>query len=412
MWISKRVPLFTLFVLLVGLSSCWKASPHDPSKLKAMNESPEEQNTNFLVVSVGGSALPTREVTKDWKIPMARYYDLYACLIDRGSRNKILGIQFKVKVDETEVQPWTDENGCLHWQERIPVPNYYADENYLELERTIEGLGIYKGPRKVKIAVNPWAGFRKTGNPEIVWVKTGGEIPREIKVVGKEEVRQALAGKQAGGGQTPSSASPSAATKQLWMTNLSSYVKQIEELDKGVALEIHLAMKPVVKLRTLQGDPNPYPIKAGKFRVYAQIVATNLGRNRDQSLILTPDIPPSVGEVDEADGTLRVFLNAQITRRVARGNLQLALRVVPVNAPEEIESFEGLYEVGHYTQLQGKQGLWVSPRTNAEGERFSFDGFLKSTANYEKLVEAHQAFKLEPFEFSTMHIKFETIKPG
>lgn len=409
MWNSRRGKFLTLVIGSLLLTSCWQAKPHDQSKIKAMSEDPSEQNTNYLVVNVGGSALPTREVSKDWKLPLARHYDFYACLIDRATRNKILGIQFKIKVEDTTVEPWTDENGCLHWQERVPVPNYYADEAYLEMERTIEGLGVYKGPRKLKIAVNPWAGLRRTGNPEIVWVKTGGEIPKDIKVVGREKVKERLAGRSGG---NPAAHKDDSVTKQLYMSNVASYIKQIKELDKGVALEIQLSMRPVVKLHSLQGDPSPFPLTAGRFRIYANIVATNLGGSRDESLILTPEIPPSVGTIEEGDGTLRVSLNAHITRRVARGNLQLALRVVPLNAPEELEPFEGLFEIGDFTQLQGKQMLWFNPRASAEGASFKYDDFLKATSNYQKMLDAHQAFKLEPFEFGTMQIKFETIKPG
>lgn len=414
---SKRVFSGVLgFALLMGLTSCWEPTKQNPLVEKGFSHS------NFLVRLVDGDALPTEEITPNWLIPKSRHYHFWSCLRNRATDQIIRGIGFTVTSDDSMIEVVTDNEGCLHWHEKIDF-DYLAEEAYLQLERTVSGTGIYQGKHKIQLAINPWVVSRKSGLKEVKWIRDnqGTDIPEGIKVIGHNQVKSVLRG--AYKGKVPSaqperpdkpSSQAEVPKKLLWMNRVSSNVKEIKQDAQGVWLQIQLAMIPVVQFKDLSGTPNPIPLKAGRFRVDAQIVATNLGVNRNENLILTPDLPPSIGVITNNDGILRVQFDSMITRRVARGNIQLALRVTPIDgAPEGLGSFEGLYELSPFDKLESKNAdMFVPASVYNEGDGFAYEKFLKSAGNFEKLEAARSAFKNEPFEFPKMLIKFETIRPG
>ncbi|MBK7842398.1 MAG: hypothetical protein IPJ71_01690 [Bdellovibrionales bacterium] len=403
---SKQIVSGVLgFVLLMGLTSCW-----EPKEQKS-NFERGFSTANFLVKLVDGDALPTEEVTPNWLIPKSRHYHFWSCLRNRATDQIIRGIGFTVKSDDSKIEVVTDNEGCLHWHEKIDF-DYLAEEAYLQLERTVSGTGIYQGEQKIQLAINPWVVSRKSGLKEVKWERDsqGTDIPDGIKVIGKNQVKSVLRGAYKGNLPSAHAQGP----KLLWMNRVSSNIKEIKQDAQGVWLQIQLSMIPVAQFRDLSGSPNPTPLKAGRFRVDAQIVATNLGVNRDENLILTPDLPSSVGVITNNDGILRVQFDSMITRRVARGNIQLALRVTPIDgAPEGLGSFEGLYELGPFDKLESRNtDMFVPASVYSEGDGFAYEKFLKNAGNFEKLEAARSAFKNEPFEFPKMLIKFETIRPG
>lgn len=402
---SKRIFSGVLgFALVMGLTSCWEPTKQNSNVEKGISHS------NFLVKLVDGDALPTEEVTPNWLIPKSRHYHFWSCLRNRATDQIIRGIGFIVTSDDSKIEVVTDNEGCLHWHEKIDF-DYLAEEAYLQLERTVSGTGIYQGEQKIQLAINPWVVSRKSGLKEVKWIRDnqGTDIPDGIKIVGKNQVKSVLRG-----AYKTADAQLKQGPKLLWMNRVSSNIKEIRQDGLGVWLQIQLAMIPVIQFRDLSGSPNPIPLKAGKFRVDAQIVATNLGFNRDENLILTPDLPPSVGVITNNDGILRVQFDSLITRRVARGNIQLALRVTPIDgAPEGLGPFEGLYELSPFDKLESKNtDLFVPASVYNEGDGFAYEKFLKKARNFEKLEVARSAFKNEPFEFPKMLIKFETIRPG
>lgn len=404
---SNRIVFGILgFVLLMGLTSCW-----EPTKQKS-NLERGFSTANFLVKLVDGDALPTEEVTPNWLIPKSRHYHFWSCLRNRATDQIIRGIGFTVKSDDSKIEVVTDNEGCLHWHEKIDF-DYLAEEAYLQLERTVSGTGIYQGEQKIQLAINPWVVSRKSGLKEVKWERDsqGTDIPDGIKIIGKNQVKSVLRGAY-NRGSLPSTHVQG--QKLLWMNRVSSNIKEIKQDAQGVWLQIQLSMIPVAQFRDLSGSPNPIPLKAGRFRVDAQIVATNLGVNRDENLILTPDLPPSIGLITNNDGILRVQFDSMITRRVTRGNIQLALRVTPIDgAPEGLGSFEGLYELSPFDKLESRNtDMFVPASVYSEGDGFAYEKFLKSASNFEKLEAARSAFKNEPFEFPKMLIKFETIRPG
>lgn len=426
---SKRIFFGVIgFSLLMGLTSCWEPTSQNSDAQKGFSTS------NFLVKLADGDAMPTEEVSPEWMIPKSRHYHFWSCLRNRATDQIIRGIGFTVRSHDSAIEVVTDNEGCLHWHEKIDF-DYMADEAYLQFERTVSGTGVYQGEHKVQLAINPWVVSRKSGLKEVKWVRDnqGTDIPEGIKVIEHSQLKSVLRGSYEGKLPSPQTKQPDHPSSQaevavkdnsssqaevpqklLWMNRVSSNVKEIKQDAHGVWLQIQLAMIPVVQFRDLSGTPNPIPLKAGRFRVDAQVVATNLGVNRDENLILTPDLPPSIGVIAVNDGVLRVQFDSMITRRVARGNIQLALRVTPIDgAPKGLGSFEGLYELSPFDKLVSKNSdMFVPASVYREGDGFAYDKFLKSAGNFEKLEAARSAFKNEPFEFPKMLIKFETIRPG
>ncbi|MBK8200820.1 MAG: hypothetical protein IPK68_00325 [Bdellovibrionales bacterium] len=168
------------FALLMGLTSCWEPTKQNSDFEKGISHS------NFLVKLVDGDALPTEEVIPNWLIPKSRHYHFWSCLRNRATDQIIRGIGFIVTSDDSKIEVVTDNEGCLHWHEKIDF-DYLAEEAYLQLERTVSGTGIYQGKHKIQLAINPWVVSRKSGLKEVKWIRDnqGTDIPERIKLIGK-----------------------------------------------------------------------------------------------------------------------------------------------------------------------------------------------------------------------------------
>lgn len=408
--------------ILLGLTlvGCW--NPTKSAKTGTdQGQNGNDGSANFLLRFADGDGNPTGEKTNNLGLATSRHYHFYACLLNRANPQPIRGIYFRISSATSSAEIPTDNDGCLHWYERTSF-DPLGEEAYVQLERTIEGIGgVYRGTRKVVFAVDPWRDGRQTPgiNKEVKWIRDDQQtdLPFNLRTVEKGVVQSVLIGTlpSINPQDLNSQGGRKKKAKRLWMTSVHSQIKELREDGLGSEIEVMLNMYPAVIYHDLNGLPNPVPLKKGSFRVDAQLVASNVGIDRDEDLILTPELPPTVTSISEGDGILKSSVKVVLSRRVPRGNLRLALKVSPiVSSPEEVglEDFEGLYELGPPSKMEGKLTSLFPARAFSQGDSFKYEEFLGKTSNFDKLKAARMAFDNEPFEYPNMNIKFETIRPG
>ena len=467
---SKFSPLFYLIIVFLFSTGCWS-----PEK-----ESATKQTTGtFYVAKADGQSTGHNIVNKDWNIPQEKNFRFWACVEDKVTKSKLRNQKFIVEkhdsVNPMAIPVETTENGCVYWREEGLTFDYYAPSRYLVFTRTLRAAddSVHKGLVKIKLLVNPWASYRaaKGFKPnEVIWWPEGTQSPIDENVIveGEDNVSQAMKGMGV----------PQEERGKLFVHNISMMrtkladvyfsrkqedfakknkehakeykekfgepdrdeleARKADEVVSGFDMEVLLEMNPAVQVKNINGDIVYLDVPQGKFRVLAELIATNLGKGADQNLLLTGDKSDHIGKEDqeiltpnappvEVDlinkeartkgelthfGLLRPRIQATVTRRVTQGRLKLAMRVVPVDAPSMIDPYEGLYVIGNYKRLEGANGLKLVRDSHYEGNRnFDFYKYMADSANFEELKDTY-AFHMKPFDFSLAKGNYVMVLPG
>lgn len=429
-WSQKVVHISALVAVLMLVGCLNPSKKSESDRLKAG----QDKNTaDFIVDKVQGFSIASNDLTSVWKLPRSRFFSFKACLKSVTTTREIVGQKFRIESGETIFWPQaTDINGCLQWHETIPYP-YFGQAKHLLFKRTIVAEGTHRGSREIELAVNPWASLHKLKN-EIVYIKTRNDdgsqsyVPSDLLVEDQIAVAQSL-------GRGSRKKFP------LWMDDLQVHIVKLGQLEHseepksqiapkkkktpeeeekerfgkvgdGVRLQVNINMRPKVLLDNMKGGFARKSLQAGRFRVYAQVIATDFGANGNEKLVLFPDRPSSIGTIDPHTGILSVPINVRLTRRVAEGTLRLAIRVIPLAGPESLEEYQGLYLLGEYDQIRGPKKPLYTPMDLQEGRTFDIDRYLEDASNYEELVAAHRAFKQELYELDTLKINWLQVQPG
>lgn len=419
---KKLLVVALLPVLLVG---CWKPSKKDdPNNGKTENEA----TASFLITKVEGDAITPNSQGRIWKVAGYKEFKLRACVEDRKARVKVTGHRFIVEVPDEKKKIYPDEatdpDGCFQWSENIPYNPWAEKSTYIEVRRRIYGEGVQVGFRDVCLYLNPWSGERGDRSKAVIYCRTGQVSPTQV--VSEKQNSAALMGQLGKGAAT------------LWMEDIAAQVSLLDETDsrlraeldeeikrrpvgkgtaqsvvneEGALLEVLLSMKPKIRVEGLDGNPEYIELKSGQFKVWVTLVAANVGENRDQSMILTPNLLVSDGKI--FGSKLETAVKMGLSRRVSRGRLEMAIRVQPVGVPANtpVRDFEALYVLGDIQNLFSTRPF-LSPKFTQSPEEFQYDRYLKSTANYESLRDAQMARKFEPFIFETATVMFAGIRPG
>ncbi|MCB0343329.1 MAG: hypothetical protein KDD59_13905, partial [Bdellovibrionales bacterium] len=440
MCISSQQKQASMFAALVAaffiLSGCWQPRVKNVDEQTRKGQSQQPVAT-FFVEKAGGSSRPglitewepslasavdgslkmaAQERRTLWEIPEYKFITFYACVKSTANQQPLRTQKFVVSNSSMEFDVQSDERGCFTWTEPY-LYSIYNDPKYLREKRTIKNVGNAPGELDVEFAINPWL------------LDRGGRGQDEVVFLKDQNLPQGLIS------DTPV-VSMMSESKQLWMNDLQAHIINNSEALQheassdedfhlqsksmgigGIDIEMNLEMRPVVMLKGMDGRTKSESIGAGRFRVYAYLVATGMGDCRCERMILTPGAPPAIGEVLAADGKLRVPIKARMAYWAVGSNVEVAIRVEAVDTPPTValKSYEGIYKLGSIDRLEGGARPFLSEVTYDANKRasFNFDRYLSEATNSVKaLKEAREAFNLEPYIFKTMDVRFQTIRTG
>lgn len=415
-----RFKFIALILALLALSGCWKpSSKDDPNNGK----SERDATASFNIVDITGKATTPHAEDRVWRLAGQREFFFYACVVDRMVSGEVKGHKFTVEVPERGQRfshLTTNDKGCFQWSETVDYNPLAPKSTYIEVRRRIIGEGVHVGFRDARLFLYPWADERGEKDPAVVYARTGQVSVTHLAP--QEKTTDALNGKLVG--QLP----------QLWMGDLSPIISFLDETDEpkralknevqgrkelprkelrkeeGALLEVSLLAKPFVRLERLDGSLYPYELKAGQFHVWVQLIAANTGDDRSQKLLLTPNLTPAVGYID--NDRLNVSVNTGLSRQVSRGRLEMVVKIIPIGLPMDVKPFEAVYVLGDVNSVLGPKNARIKPEVIKPGGDFNYSSYIESTVNFQELMAGQHASKFEPYIFETASVSFVGIQPG
>ncbi len=396
---QNTLTLFIFLTLALGQSSCLRSASNPSSP-----GTTDDTTGDFRPLVVTGQSIAESE-NPQWKVPTEKTYSFRVCLVSRVT-NAILpvGQDFQIKAtDGSYKEAKTDNLGCLDWEETVPF-NYAADSMYIEKKRTLIGMGTYRGSSVLRYAINPWLQYRSDSGAEVADLKRGNANISADRIIPEGAGPEALSGLFSRG-----------ASRNLYL-DLMPGLEIIEtgDLPDGKLFDIIVQLKPYIEPLNLNQDRDKTYLNNGRYKVYVQLVGEYVGESSNpQRLILAPELEPQIIDI-HTDSTI-VFKQqgVPLKRRITTGQVQLAIKVVPVDTPEnfDLNPYEGLYNAGAFETFF-KNSSVTQVRGSQEPEGFDYASHIVDTANFDDLRQASWAHALPPVEYSMLDPRFVQVKQG
>ncbi|MNJ94686.1 hypothetical protein D3C87_123880 [compost metagenome] len=386
--------LMTLSIL--ALAACNLPTPKDREEAGENGKlSGKTASATFAVDAVSGDSLEDK-TKSPFAFPEARIFAFKVCLKDTNEYKSIAGHVFQV--EELNKKFSTDAAGCLSWSESVAY-NYLADSKYVQINRTILATGLHRGARLVSMAINPWS---------------HGESLRSVIDLSKEHVpglvteralvSQALNGMNASGEVTP---------HPIWVEDGRLFVTEQQLTQKGVVLLVEARTAPTIQLRKMNGDLILKTLTRGQFKAEVSMIHSYVHDGKEVRRLLGRS-EETTARID--NGTMAVKAPIFLPVIPTRGQVILGLKLAPINPPEGLTPFEGIYMLGEYDQLKGASFLRVNALV-AETPNFTLDSYVQEDASSLSISEknevnedVYQTPKIEvrPLEFRFAKIIKET----
>jgi hypothetical protein len=481
---TKSKVVCQLFMLITLVTGCVKAQKHKenvdgPSSFRLSKTDP--------VVSVEGYARnqiisqdielyrsgDVDVISKDANYSSRREYYFKMCgLQDMLTQNPLLGQKFDIyseldiRAAEGRTATITADGGgnCIYWTATIPF-NYFAESVNLEINFIFKAVTGSKSYIHRKVLLNPWDGRRGVNREFTDFTNTGltDDLKSKVWARGIDEIDMALAGKLVQSEKRLEIGSVNIVPVQknkenLIETNLIGANVEAEMNEKVANEQLRLKLNNGQKLQTLDlhlnirldnlrvrlkdsaGVNRDESLTTGRYRIFAQLIATDTSNKGH--FILTDKLIPNTETVWSTNTMgVNAVLPLSLVIRPQWGNLNLALKVVPIDVPG-IEAFEGLYHLGQFNELAGgKSPLFdLSEYTlnkDSNTVTFNYDEYIKKSYNFSEWEKglAEQGFKLcqeltekekqnnvdcvtdvekgyRKFLFSTLNVLFSRVMPG
>ncbi len=401
---SASSRFIVLFSLILSLTGCLRSHRTPDAK---------KSGTNFRVNEISGQAIGESE-NDTWKVPTMKKYEFTACLWGRFTDARLpSGQKFKVKAPNGTIftdknDSGTDDRGCFTWVEPINF-NFAGDSSYIELNRTLIGPANYPGEHEISIGVNPWAVERGDSIQEVVDMSRNKILRSSDKMVSESNSRNGF----------------TVFHSEEQYRNLM--IQEKPNLDilagrrvkDGRMVTIKLVMNPFMSPLNFNGNPTKHEFKSGKFRVYAQIVATGVGEvdNVKSQLLTTNLLPQTQGEDNtisiNEDGSLIFEIETKLDTFTSSGQVELALKVEAVDAPFSLKPYEGLHRIGdgNFYNIFGNKAITQTSGPYSKN-KFDYADLLKKSNNYDELRAAGFAHKIPAVRFSRLEPRFIRLSSG
>lgn len=319
---------------------------------------PEDATANTATFAVEtpikGSSLAVKN-NNTFTFPEDKIFNFSVCLEDVAHARPIAGHVFEIKEIQKDVT--TDKAGCLNWGEDLKY-NYLAAPQYIKITRTIIAKGLHHGSRVVHFAINPWADLEKV--PDVL-----DADHNDVPQIASEPTQ--IADVLKGFGDTGA-----LKVHPLYVADGNLQVTQsIINTDNSGTYALEARIAPQVQMTKMNGDTYYQALTAGKFKARLKIIHsyTDNGSPVHHLLAETPVL----------DGTLKngyLTLDSSVQMMLpTRGQLVLGLELSPVNGPQALGPFSGVFMIADYDVFKGNMPFKVNS-SNAETPGFSVNQFI------------------------------------
>lgn len=346
--------------LSLGLSSCFKPST------KSSDDSEALASFNIRQSSATSEH---KDVDKNWRIPLSKKYNFTVCLQDKKTQENIIGHEFKVDIlNSNSVQTSnaqnqnaqisssdfgktikTDARGCLVWNESIKY-NYWALETFITQQRKITAAGLHKGSREFKFAINPW-----NKSDEFVDLKLDPNKIADRDLVKTDNAELSLKGQSKSNPIT------------VWADDLKFRMMDIGTSSQRREIRVYGEFTPKISIPKSDQTISHKNIEDGIFKLKIFFVSEVPSTKNKYILfeIETKDLKMEGGKV-------RFDSKALLSKmQPSQGELKIAMIITPVDPPQALNEFHGVYTITSSLDLNGRQ----DPQPVAEMNSNSYPSF-------------------------------------
>lgn len=358
MLLSKKSHLLLFFIFAIGLSAC-----NIPKPAGRDNQDPEGSAT-FYVESSDGEVISER-VHETISFPKAKTYRFSVCFKDQTYSKSIVGSTFRISEIDQEIK--SDAKGCVIWTEELEF-NALARPNYLYFERNIQGQGIHRGQRKMKLAINPWADGKEL--KQTIDISKKVTVPQFIE--DKEKAHLALF-------------SDSNEPRHLWINEGRLSIIQRQFIPGATKLRVEFNTTPFLELVNINRVNYKRALSEADVSVEMHLIQvkfeTKNGKSREVRYNLS-DNSKETQIFKIRNGELNVPSNLVLPDPSTEGQLILGIKINVLNQPKGISpiaEFNGLYTIGGYHQLIGRTYVSLVPESISKpGDKpFTINDYLQ-----------------------------------
>lgn len=337
---------------LTSLMACNLPSPKD-------KDSGNEAATFTAQAMADRSKALETSVQGAFALPASKVFNLQACVKDVAYDKIIAGHEFIV--DEIDRRVVSDKAGCITWHERIAY-NFLGESQYIRIERHIKGMGLHKGTQKVAFAINPWSHGENLSpvlNPD-----DGNAIPRLVD--DKVEGQAALKG---------FSSDSQITTRPLWVEDGRLFITEQKLTSKGVDVQVEIRPNVSIQLTKMNGELFLRPLSAGTFKARLKLIHSYYQDNEEIHRLLSET---DLNNVKMENSSLAIRTTMSLSAIPTRGQIVLGLELQPLEAPQGLTPFEGIYLLGEYDQIKGTSFLKLNTLVS-ETKEFKLSKYINST---------------------------------
>jgi hypothetical protein len=370
-----------------------------------------------------------------------REYNFKLCgLYDIRVKQTMVGQKLKI-YSELPIESESEEPGlvtikgdnCVYWRVSLPY-DHFAPSINLQVQFVFLTVGGAKSYIAKKVLLNPWDAQRG-GNPEFLdYTRSGlSENLRSLPAAsGVKEILAALEGKfiitkkklevgslqifpvdkqyleansvgaaiaadtdeakKAAEEKRKNEALRAQIQKEHMLGGKDEAANQAYESFKSLDLHLNIRLNNLkVRLHNNVGTNYDEELKTGRYRIYAQLVATDVN-SKGHYLITDKMIISDEKSWTTSTMGVNAVLPISVVIRPQWGNLNLILKVVPTDIAG-IEPFEAIYSLGRFNEIAGgKSPLFSLSDFSLDAENnisFNYDNYVTAAVNHTEWLAGH-----------------------
>ena len=353
--ISKGLIAVTL------LAGCIRPAHKDMSAQSI--EDQEESLSTFSLKEATASFAP-QDLDANFKVVTSTKLTINLCLEDKRTLEAVIGHTFRVDGGDSPKDLKTNISGCLVWTESFS-DNPFATVTFISQERKIVATGVHSGHRTFRFAYNPWVApysYFADLNFQPGWLST-----RDL--VSVEDSKDALNGVLKDGQKIKLPA---------WPESFSVQALDIEASSKARKLKLHGEFTPNFYRTYSYGPATARPLADGLFEYHMYfVIETKPGAaDATQNKKFIAYEAHSKKPIKMDNLKLKFDEVVELVSQSNQGELRLAVQIIPVQGPESLVPFHGVYTLGESGTLNGTFSPKLIDTMNNVSQKFDISTYL------------------------------------
>ncbi len=367
-------PSGLLFVISQGLvvalllTSCFRPAHKSPD---ANSLDAQEEKLATFTMRETSAAFAEQEVDANFNVPLSRKLTYNVCLQDKRTLESVIGHTFRIEGVEGSKDLKTNVSGCLIWSETIPF-NFFANSTYVTQQRKIIATGIHSGRRTLRFAIKPW----ELSDNYVDLNFNPNKIP-ERDLVKLESASEALFGHNA---------NKEKFKIPTWPDSFSIQALDIGVSAKSRKIKLHIELNPSVYTKASNGKQATYAFTNGLFEYHMYFVIETkpsidgvkpkdpaMASNNQKLVVFEAH---SQKPVKMESLKLKFDEVVELNKSINQGELKLAMQLIPVQGPESLAPFHGVFSLGESSTLTGGFGPKLIDPLNNLTQNFQISSYL------------------------------------